>query len=73
MYLQPWVHNHRKDSCLGIFDWDSCPQQTHLMFIHGVLAADTHNHLLGWHVAWLQVGEPVSLGNGGQVNNCSLW
>lgn len=72
MYLPPWVHNHRNDSCLGIFDWYSCPQQTHLLFIHGVLAANTHNHLLEWHVALLQVGEPVPSGNGCQGNKCSL-
>lgn len=42
------------------------------MFIHGLLAADTHCHLLGWHVACLQVGEPVLLGNGCQVNECSV-
>ena len=41
------------------------------MFIHGLLAANTHSHLLGWHVAYLQVGEPVLLGSGCQVNKCS--
>lgn len=42
------------------------------MFIHGLLAADTHCHLLGWHVACLQVGEPVLLRNRCQVNECSV-
>lgn len=47
--LQPWVHNLRKDSCSEDFDWDSCPKQTHLMFIHGLLAANIticHNGML---------------------------
>lgn len=42
------------------------------MFIHGLLAAETHCHLLRWHVACLQVGEAVLLGNGCQLNECSV-
>lgn len=55
---------------LGIFYWVSYPQKTHLIFIHGLLAANSHNHLLRWHVVCFKVGESVPLGNGCQVNQC---
>lgn len=42
---------------------ESCPSQTHLMFIHGLLAAAAGDHLLGWLRAWSNGGMPVSLGH----------
>lgn len=61
----PLNHRHvnfRIDSCLDVSDWDSCPQQTYLILLHGHLAACTHVHMLGWHCACSLVGQTVPLG-----------
>lgn len=61
----PFNHRHvnlRTDRCLDVSDWDSCPQQTYLILLHGHLAACTHAHMLGWHCACLLVGQTVPLG-----------
>lgn len=48
----------------NIHSLESCPSQTHLMFIHGLLAAAAGDHLLRWLCAWSNGGMPVSLGHG---------
>lgn len=63
--------NLRIDSCLDVSDWDSCPQQTYLILLHGHLAAYTHGHMLWWHSACLLVGQTLSLGLRRQDNRLS--
>lgn len=61
----PLNHRHvnlRIDSCSDVSDWDSCPQQTYLILLHGHLAAYSHAHMLGWHCACSLVGHSVPLG-----------
>lgn len=70
----PLNHRHvnlRIDSCLDVSDWDSCPQQTYLILLHGHLAACTHAHMLGWHCACSLVGQTVPLGLRRQDNRLS--
>lgn len=70
----PLNHRHvnlRIDSCLDVSDWDSCPQQTYLILLHGHLAVCTHTHMLGWHCACSLVGQTVPLGLRCQDNRLS--
>lgn len=70
----PLNHRHvnlRIDSCLDVSDWDSCPQQTYLILLHGHLAASTHAHMLGWHCACSLVGQTVPPGLRRQDNRLS--
>lgn len=53
--------NLRVDSCLDVPHWDCCPQQTLLILLHGHLAASMCTHMAGWHRAYLQASQIVSL------------
>lgn len=62
----PLNHRHvnlRIDSCLDVSDWDSCPQQTHLILLHGRLAGRPRVHMLGWHCACSLLGRAVPSGD----------
>lgn len=38
--------------CFKALTWESCPQQTHLLLIHYLLAIYSRGHLSVWHHAW---------------------
>lgn len=70
----PLNHRHvnlRIDSCLDVSAWDSCPQQTYLILLHGHLAAYTPTHMVAWQCAYLLVGHTVPLGYRCQANRLS--